>query len=208
MLPKIKLYFVFIFSILAISCKIEMAKEQFLLPDRTEIVKIIEAINSEKNIPVKIDSLQRFHMPLASDLYKLHIFIPEENETKKKLILSLDKISITELLNIKVKNKHFFSQKDSAFFIYQNDTLKNIDLHKELGSNFHLTTSKEQDTIDKNTREPYWKMSVPIFSKDLNKAYIVVNEICYGLCGSVSYVLLEKTNNQWTIIDYKMLWIS
>lgn len=204
---KIKLYFVIIVSIMVISCKREIAKEKFLLPDRNEIVKIIEAINLEKNIPAKTDSLQRFHMPLASDLYKIYIFIPDENETNK-LIQSFDRMSITELLNIKVKNKHFFSQKDSAFFIYQNDTLKNIDLHKELNSNFYLTTSKEQDTIDKNNREPYWKMSVPIFSKDLNKAYLVVDEICYGLCGSGGYFLVEKINNKWIIIDYKMLWIS
>lgn len=205
---KMKLYYLILISILAISCKTEIVKEKFVLPDQSEIVNIIETIISEKKIPVKRDSLEYFHMPLASDLEKLHVYLPDTAKEKEMAPPTINGMTMTKLLRLKVNGKQFFNQKDSTFFLYQNDTLKNIDLHKELESHYYLTTSKEQDNIKKEGGESYWTMSVPIFSKDLKKVYIVVNNYCYGLCGSGGYFLLEKTNNKWTIVDYQMLWIS
>lgn len=202
-----KQYFAIIISILTISCKTEMEQEKFLLPNRSEIVNIIETIISEKKIPVKRDSLEYIHMPFASDLEKLHVYLPDTS-IKEIVPPQINGVSITKLLLIDVNGVKFFNQKDSTFFHYQNDTLKTINLHKELELKYYLTTSKEQDTMKKRGGESFWSMSVPIFSKDLKKVYIEVNNYCYGLCGSGGYFLLEKINENWTIKDYQRTWIS
>ena len=86
--------------------------------------------------------------------------------------------------------------------------MKSIDLHAELNEKYYLTTSTVEDKIEKKGGESYFSMSVPIFSRDLKKVYIEFNDLCYGLCGSGGYFLLEKINNKWTIIEYQQLWIS
>jgi hypothetical protein len=198
-------YILIIISLFTVSCKTETVKEQFPIPNKAEIVTIVETIISENKIPVKKNSLQ-YHMPLMSDLEKLHVYLADTciDEMGPP---QMNELSMRRLLALKVKDRKFFSRGDSTFFLFQNDTLKTIDLDKELEVNYYLTTSKEQNTNEEKFTT-YWSMSVPIFSKDLKKAYVVVNENCYGLCGSGGFYLLEKINNKWTIVDYQMLWIS
>lgn len=193
-------------TLLTFSCKTEKPVEIFSYPDKNEIVAIIKIIITEKKLPLKKDSTDSFHLKLASDLEKIHIYPPDT--TKEFVPPKINGFFIEKLLDLKVNGRRFFSSSDSTFFLRQNDTMKLVDLHAELDNDYYLTTSEAEDKIDKKGGESYFSMSVPIFSKDLKKVYIEVNDICYGLCGSGGYFLLEKINNKWTIIDYQALWIS
>jgi hypothetical protein len=189
-------------SILTIACTTKVDKENYSFPDKREILEIIETIIKDKKLPVKRDTVKGFHLALASALYKLEVFVPDTNMRS-----ALSQVPITRLLKIKVNKRQFFSKKDSAFFLYQNDIVKVVDLHNELDHIYYLTTP-EQEKLKKGPGNSYYDMSVPIFSKDLKKAYVEVNDNCKGLCGSGGYYLLEKIKNKWTIVDYHVLWIS
>lgn len=54
----------------------------------------------------------------------------------------------------------------------------------------------------------YYIMTIPILSKDNQKAYVELNLYCGSLCGAGMSIYLQKLNGKWTIIHPRDTWIS
>ena len=54
----------------------------------------------------------------------------------------------------------------------------------------------------------YARVSLPVLTKDRNKALIYVDHRCGDTCGLGSIHLLERTGNTWRITKEEILWVS
>jgi hypothetical protein len=194
---------VLLFVILGFSC--HQPKADYQYPGRREIIDIIETIIKEKKLSVVIDTSNHWGRPMASDLDKLVVLEPMKLDSFQPPSLSK---SIENLMTIAVNGKRFFIQDDSDYILSQNKVFKHIDLAKEFTGKYYLTTTAIENKRTGNYGNSYYSFSVPIFSKDMKRVYIELDDNCRGLCGSGGYFLLEKVNYRWKIITYKMLWIS
>ena len=114
-------------------------------------------------------------------------------------------VNFNDIINRgEVNSAMCFTKSDSAFFVFQNDTLNHFTFNTQLTKKLNTTIYRKQ----KNRKDSYYSCSIPIFSSDKTKAYVEIANHCYGLCGGVTAYILKKLNGHWTIIRQSALWIG
>lgn len=118
-------------------------------------------------------------------------------------------IFYTELIEAKHKADFLFTSEDSLYVIQQNyypDKLKIADTILEKYNTEESIKQKLKDNPDLYFSK--LELSVPILSKDKQKAYIKTNFYCGALCGNGSTLYLMKVNNEWKVVEDIFTWIS
>ena len=102
-----------------------------------------------------------------------------------------------------------FDKKDSLYLLSQNTNPDSLRISKKLLNKInHLKLSETLDEIKKGNHKNYFIFSIPIISKNKNKAYIELDYHCGGLCGSGRAYFLEKIEGRWKVISKWKTWIS
>ena len=139
-----------------------------------EIVKIV-ILEDSLNV-LKSESESKM---FSVNLIKLNIYIPEkrkENEPIPPLSPSFNNVSIENLLYYKIENKMFFTTNDSLFLLKQNLKPNKLKIENEIIEKINVTSKKielKKKKIGKSYN--YYEMTIPIFSKDNQKAYLELN---------------------------------
>lgn len=213
-----------ILIVLLFSCVQVKPKKVFSLPNFNDINDIIETIVLKDSLPVLLDNsesdtvhtkglpdyiIHHGNKPLSVDLSKMKVIVPEISPKGLTRVYLENMVDISELLNAKVKGENFFSEDDSLYFLFQNDTLKQFRINEKFANKLTQTTFAEQSNRRKtNERINYYDLTIPVFSLDNKKAYVEVTYNCSGLCGGATAIYLEKINGVWTIMHTLTLWIS
>ena len=192
-----KLVVILFLCILFSSC--EKSKSQIV---NDEINNIVEAIINQ-------DSLKIDDVLFCNELKKTTIEIPVETKDGLQFPPIPGNIYISTLLNNKVKGKPFFTSKDSLFILSQNSDTKKIKIGNTILQKLNSTTF-EKELMKKEKGIPYkfYEMSIPLFSKDKQKAYVQLDYRCGSLCGHGKAYYLKKVNNNWIIVEKWRNWIS
>jgi hypothetical protein len=200
-------YLLFIIILTFSSCKNEQTKPVFSLPNSNDINEIVETIITFGNLPVTRKDSTEYSFPISSELQKLDIFFPEKEKETPPPPPVFNEISIYDLLHSNLLNKNF-AERDSAYFLFQNQEMKSFILDEKITKKL-IVTDFEKQIAKKKSGEPkrFYYLSIPIFSFDNNKAYVEVTCICAG-CGGANSIFLEKIKNKWTIIDRSTLWMN
>ena len=213
-MTKYFIIFILIFS----SCENRKTAPNFIKPRNEEVEKIIEAIVysdslslSSQIIKVEIDKVIKskqknwipIYTPMSVDLRKLQVALPDK--WVKVQPLDMNTVLIPRLFKIDGIGKEFIDQSDSSYLLFQNEAITEFRINDELARKLNTTTSIEQ----KNKRNQgksyrFYDLTIPIFSSDMNKAYVELT--LYGSGAQALY--LEKINSKWTIIRRIGLWIS
>ena len=85
------------------------------------------------------------------------------------------------------------TKSDSSYFKYQNENLKSFTIDKKL---------QDQFIISGNLELPFYDMTIPIFSLDNNKAFVIVKVNNTGIDNPSYEVILSKEKGKWRIQNY------
>ena len=178
----------------------------------------IKDINEIVNIVIIEDSLNVLKSESESKMFcenliKLDIYIPEKRKENEPIPPppppSFNDVSIEDLLNDKIENRMFFSSNDSLFLLEQNLKSKELKIENEIIEKINTTSKNIELEKKKNGKSyNYYEMTIPIFSKDNQKAYLELNHFCGHLCGSGKSIYLNKINGKWKIVNKWRTWIS
>lgn len=204
-MKKIILYTVIIFAFC--NCQNKKEKTSVAAEQIKDINEIVEAIIIQDSLDVfsKSEDSTMF----CSELRKLKIHIPEKIENGLIPPPPPRGIYITTLLSEKIIGERF-SSKDSLFILEQNSNPEKLKIEKNLLSKLNSITI-EKALIKRKKSEKlftFYKMTIPIFSIDRQKAYVELDHHCSGLCGSGLAIYLKKINGKWQIIEKRQTWIS
>jgi hypothetical protein len=196
--------FFLIIIMIAFSCQ-NNKKENIAIEKNNEIEKIVECVilqdslNVFKNDPTAI--------PISKELKKLKVY-PQDLNAKNIPPKPVNGIYLNDLFYYKF-DVPFFSEKDSLKILAQNDILKTYIINSPITKRILLTTYEEQKKKSKNNLDAsFLFLTIPIFSADHNKAYLEINEKCFGNCGWGKAIYLEKENGEWKIIYKCELWVG
>lgn len=191
-------------SFLFFSC--QEKKEIFTAPTIEAINKVVEAVIYKDSLPVfKNDTsknricirLNKIDVKVMPSRKAGELIAPEEPGNY---------VYVQKLLYSSKKHSTYFPKKDSTYLLYQNEVNKSVDI--DLGFSKKLKTiSFEESQADKYGSIPYYTLSIPIFSKDGNTAYVEGNHYFGGDGGGWALVLKRK-NGEWEITDYFRTWFS
>lgn len=191
-------------SFLFFSC--QEKKEIFTAPTIEAINKVVEAVIYKDSLPVfKNDTsknricirLNKIDVKVMPSRKASELIAPEEPGNY---------VYVQKLLYSSKKHSAYFPKKDSTYLLYQNEVNKSVDI--DLGFSKKLKTiSFEESQADKYGSIPYYTLSIPIFSKDGNTAYLEGNHYFGGDGGGWALVLKRK-NGEWEITDYFRTWFS
>ncbi|MFO0355455.1 MAG: hypothetical protein ACK50A_00765 [Sphingobacteriaceae bacterium] len=217
-----KAILIILISIIFVSCS-DKDKVVYSLPSDKDINEIISTIILSDSIPVvrmeaEPDTIRvkgqpdRIIYPIrhafSVELEKLRVYFPEPPKDTFELTPPLPSrigVYFDDLIKRgQADNRNFFSKSDSAYFVFQNDTLNHFTISGNLLDNIYTTTKQQEESKEYT----YFSCSIPVFSFDKTKAYVVLAYNCYGLCGSGNSYLLSKDNGHWIIKKRKTLWIS
>ena len=199
---------IIIICLLFTNCK--KNESEFDSSEIKNINEIVQSVILEDNLNV-LKSKSESKM-FCGNLIKLNIYIPEkrkENEPIPPLSESFNNVSIEKLLYYKIENKMFFTTNDSLFLLKQNLKPNELEIENEIIEKINVTSKKnelEKKKIGKLYN--YYEMTIPVFSKDNQKAYLELNHYCGYLCGSGKSIFLKKINGKWKIVDKWRTWIS
>ncbi len=185
--------------LLFVSCKNKEAKQNFVIPDTSDINEIVTTI-------ITADSLSnRPNSPLSVDLEK--ITIVGKNVDTIPPLMGTNNLPLTALLD--ENSNKYFSNKDSSYFFFQNKIMLSFRLNSSFSKLIELTDDKQ--VIKKRTKQKalfrHYHISLPIFSKDRNTAYVAIDYHC-PLCGYGMAIILRKINGKWKIMSQNQTWIS
>lgn len=198
-----KLFFI-PFLVFLISCRDNKLKLTFPDIDRSDINQIIEAVIHFDSLPFYNTSDTSF-IPLSTNLRKIYV-TPQGTTPDIPPPVNRQKIPAYTLLNSLVKNEIFFPWSDTAFFYFKNNLTDTFTLEKALTNKIATTNIRTRNaTTDNTPYGRYYDLTIPIFSADQRKAYIVCTKNCSG-CGGATAFFLEKTASKWTIIGWRTLW--
>lgn len=204
-----KILMILIICLLFANCKKnETEFDKSEIKDINEIVKIVILEDSLNVLKSENDSKM-----FSENLIKLNIYIPEKRKENEPIPPppppSFNNVSIENLLNYKIENQLFFTSKDSLFILEQNLKPNILKIENEIIEKINATSKKnEQEKKKIGKSYNYYEMTIPIFSKDNQKAYLELNHYCGGLCGSGKSIYLKKINKKWRIVDKWRTWIS
>src|SRR5208282_2883282 len=119
--------------IIFFSCKEKKPKQVFTLPNNNDINEIVEAIIYQDSLPVfksirQTDTiisanghdfiLSPINFPLAVDLRKITVFIPDTNsKDNMPPPPSFNGVYINQLFDLEVNDNKVFNAKDSLYFL-------------------------------------------------------------------------------------------
>lgn len=173
-----------------------------------DIDEIVETIIIDDSLTV-LKEENNYRM-FCDSLIKLDIHIPEKRMKEGDLPpppLPFHSISIYDLLS--EKDSLTFKPKDSLFLINQNSGIGKLAIEKTLADKINITTKgQEIDKKESGKSYDYYEMTIPLFSSDYKKAYVILNHYCGRLCGGGRSIWLEKKNGKWIIIHQSTRWIS
>jgi hypothetical protein len=197
-------FFFLIILMIAFSCQ-NNKKENIAIEKNNEIEKIVECVILQDSLNVfKNDSTA---IPLSKELKKLKVFSGDLN-AKPVPPKPVSGIYLNDLFYYKL-DITFFPKKDSLQILAQNDVLKTYIINSPIAKRILMTTFEEQKKKSKkNLDANFLYLTIPIFSADNNKAYLEINEKCFGNCGWGKAIYLEKQNGKWKIIYKRELWVG
>lgn len=195
-----------------LACK-NKPEKTFVIPSDNEINSIIEAVIYQDSLPVLKDDVKINieQIQLVIDLRKLILTLPDT--TRLPPPPDPKTISMPNLLSEKVKGKTFFTKFDSSFILFQNHNLKSFTINKKI-SNKILETTIAEEQLKETSRKPFqfYELTIPIISFDCKRAYVEKTFNHLGQHGKISErfgdttaIYLEKINNKWRIIDWKII---
>ncbi|MFB9079330.1 hypothetical protein ACFFLS_05565 [Flavobacterium procerum] len=190
------------------SCEKKEKRDESSILKSKNINEIVAAVIAQDSLPVsKNNASSRM---FCVDLTKINIYIPEKSDNPNlPPPPSFNGISINQLLKSKVKEEIFFSTADSAFLISQNKEQNEFQIEEEIIKKINSTTSKEEKIKqEKGEKYDFYKITIPVFSKDMTKAYVELNHFCGSLCGEGRVLFLSKINGKWIIVANYQKWIS
>ena len=212
-----------ILSILFFSCT-NKNRVPYSLPSDKDINEIISEILITDSVHVfkshimpdsivdraengKFTYLMKF--PFCIDLEKFRVCFPKPSNDSLELTIpmpsgffGLNYTTILERGNL--NNRLNFSKADSAYFVFQSDTLNHFTISGDILKDIYTTTLDKQ----KGKEDTYFSCTIPIFSADKTKAYVELNYRCWGLCSYGRYYILSKEKNRWTIVKKDTHWFS
>jgi len=191
-------------SFLFFSC--QEKKQIFVAPTVANINEVIQAVILKDSLPVyKTD---KGGAVICTRLIKLDIKVmPSKKEGQ--LIAQIESgnyVYVQQLLYSSKKHLAYFSKKDSTYLLYQNKVNKSVDIYSDLSKKLKTISVEELDTPSSGFA-PYYTLSIPIFSRDGNTAYVEVNAY-FGDGGGGSAVVLKRENGEWEIADFFRTWFS
>ena len=176
--------------------------------NRKDINEIVETIIIDDSLTV-LKEENNYRM-FCDSLIKLDIYIPERRMKEgdpPPPPHPFHSISIYNLLS--EKDSLTFKTKDSLFLINQNSGIGKLAIEKTLAGKINTTTKgQEIDKKESGKSYDYYEMTIPLFSSDYKKAYVILNHYCGRLCGGGRSIWLEKKNGKWIIIGQWRTWIS
>ena len=204
-----RIFIIVFICLLFANCKKNNSEfEDSELKDINQIVKTVILEDSLNVLKSKIESKM-----FCENLIKLDIYIPEKRKANEPIPLppppSFNDVSIENLLYYKIENQTFFTSKDSIFLLEQNLKPNKLKIENEIIEKINATSKNielQKKKIGKSYN--YYEMTIPIFSKDKQKAYLELNHYCGGLCGSGKSIYLKKINGKWKIVEKWRTWIS
>ena len=189
---------------IALSC--QNNKKKNIVNERSnEIEKIVECVILQDSLNVfKNDSTS---IPLSKELQKLKVYHLDLNAKnippKPENGIYLDDLFYYHL------DVNFIPKKDSLNLLNQNQVFKTYLIDNSFSKKIKLTTFKEQKKKFRANRDAvFLYLTIPIFSSNNNKAYVEINEICFGNCGWGKGIYLEKKNGKWKIVYKRELWVG
>ena len=204
-----RIFIIVFICLLFANCKKNNSKfENSEIKYINEIVKIVISDDS-LNVLKSENETKMF----CEDLLKLDIYIPEKRKANEPIPPppppSFNDVSIEDLLNNKIENQMFFSSIDSLFLLEQNLKPKKLKIENEIIEKINVTSKNIELEKKKSGKSyNYYEMTIPIFSKDNQKAYLELNHYCGYLCGSGKSIYLKKVNGKWKIVEKWRTWIS
>jgi hypothetical protein len=178
-------YIILIFTFFSLlSCKNSESKTQIEISKAKDINEIVQAIIIEDslNVSKKAKDSRMF----CEELLKLNIYVPEKpknGKTPPPPPPSFNDVSVEDLLHY--KKSGLFNAKDSLHLLEQNSNPQKFKINKILFEKVNLTT-REIEINKRKTGKPFsfYEMTIPVFSRDNQKAFVQLNHYCGGLCGN------------------------
>jgi len=186
---------------------VEVIEKPLSLKEIKDINSIIETIIIQDSLKVlKSDDYTNF---LCHDLRRLPIDIPVKQANGLVLPPVPGRIYVTELLNNKINDELFFTTKDSSNLIAQNSKSSKFIIDKSILKNINSTSfEKEKAKRKKGENYRFYEMTIPIFSRDNQKAYVELGYHCGTLCGHGKAIYLKKIKGKWIIVKKFGTWMS
>jgi hypothetical protein len=194
--------------VLLVNCKPKSKENELYASNIKDINEIVETIIIQDSLHVSKN--EKESKMFCVDLVKLNISIPEKRKDGIITIPSpFNNVSLKNLIDRKINDEIFFSEKDSLTLIEQNSYPQTIRISNDIISKINSTT-REKELQKRKIGEIYsfYEMKIPIFSLDKNKAYVELGYYCGGLCGSGKAIYLKKIKGKWKIIDTWRTWVS
>lgn len=182
-------------------------KEIFKAPKVKDINKVIEAVlykdrlsvfkgdTSNTNICIRLNKIDVKVMPSKKEG---ELIAPEPPGNY---------VYVQQLLYSSEKSPAFFSKSDSTYLLYQNDVHKSLNIDLAFSKKLNTISFEESQTDKQGWDKRYYSISVPIFSKDGNTAYVELNYYA-GDFGNGFAIILKKEKGVWKIIQSRLSWIS
>lgn len=192
------------------NCQQPKSDSDFIPVEINEIAAIIEAVILQDSLDV-FETENGARM-LCQDLIRVNIYVAPERKAGEHLPPpppSFTTVSIQNLMYSKMHSDDFFSSKDSLFLLQQNFNPKILKISNHIDVKINWTSlNQELQKRENNERYNYYELSIPVFSADRQKAYVILNHYCGYLCGSGQSIFLKRRNGKWIIIEQYRDWIS
>lgn len=195
--------------LVVLSCKKNNEKNELdsiRIENINQIVKTIIIVDSLKILKTGKNPIELFE-----NLRKLRIYIPTKEDIKNRYPPPPPPnfVSIDKLINLKIKGQAFFSNKDSINLINQYPKQDSLKINDEVLKNVIFISSEKAKSKSKINEGYYFcEITIPLFSKDKNRAYVELAYYCGRLCGGGKSILLKKINGKWTIVESYDTWVS
>jgi hypothetical protein len=163
----------------------------YSIPDSTDIDQIISVIIAQDSLGRSENDSSKRSTPVLKHLRKLYVAFPLQ-QGELPLREYMDSVNAKELLSYRICSGNNLTQRDSNFFLFQNRILKR----------FVIADTLQQKILTVNeTSAPHYDISIPIFSANKSKAYVIVSLNKTGLDNQSYSLSLKKANGQWKIED-------
>lgn len=207
-------YIIGITFLLLFSCQSKKQQELFSPPESRDINDIISAIINQQNLPVSrylsLAANENIRHPLfCVDLEKVNIAAKIYSSSIDTPPPPPNTLSIGYLQSLKANDDVFFQKEDSAYFLFQSKTLEHFRISKELSDHLTTTSTNKMTVLHKLfglPTEPYYAISIPIFSRDHRKAYALLYYVEFMNSYSKA-IYLEKQGN-WKVIKTQWMEVS
>jgi hypothetical protein len=110
-------------------------------------------------------------------------------KSPKAFIPNVDSLGNVVVSNLTFPDKNILTTADIEYMLEAKPKFKDLKWdNKRLG-------------FDLKNRKNYYTFSIPYFTKRHDKVILMYENLCSGLCGTGSTILLSKKGNSWDITD-------